>query len=155
MSVGFGFSAGDFIAAISLIGKVVQALDNSKGARHEYKELIDELYTLESALICVKCLQVEDEQQPHLAALGQAAGQCQRTIDYFWNNCVRKYQKSLQSNKSCRTLAGLKDGCVKAKWGVLKQDDPAKFKTNIASHTASINMLLLVIQMQVFLADLF
>jgi hypothetical protein len=39
MSVGFGFSAGDFIATLSLVGTVIDALRSSGAAGAEYREL--------------------------------------------------------------------------------------------------------------------
>jgi hypothetical protein len=51
MSVGFGFSAGDFITAIELVGTVVDALRPSGNAGAEYRELLFQLLGLESALI--------------------------------------------------------------------------------------------------------
>ena len=148
MSAGFGFSAGDFNATLNLIGEVVKALNDRKGAVPGYKELIRELYTLEDALLRVKCLRLEEEQQVKLVVLREAAEQCQGTIDDFWKNYVKKYEASLQSNNSsCGALARLKDRYAKAKRGVFKKGDLAKFKANIASHTAFINIPLLVIQM--------
>lgn len=145
--MSFGVSAGDFIAALGLIAKVVQALDDSRGAGEEYKELVSELNTLRNALKRIESLQVEDELQPQLAALRQAAGQCHTTIDRFWKHCMEDYETSLQSNKSCGTLTRFKDGCVKVKWAVLKSDDVARFKADIARHTESISMLLSFIHM--------
>jgi hypothetical protein len=144
--MSFGFSAGDFIAAISLVGKIIGALNNINGAASEYKELISQLYTLESVLIQVKTLQVEDEQRPQLAALRQAAGQCQATLDHFMTKCLQGYEKHLSQNTSGTSLRKVKKGYSKAKRGVLEQDDLAKFKANVAAHTASINMLLLTVQ---------
>jgi hypothetical protein len=54
MSVSFGFSAGDFIAAIELVGTVIDALLSSSTASLEYRELISQLLSLETALIQVK-----------------------------------------------------------------------------------------------------
>ncbi len=51
MAVPFGFSAGDFIAALKVVKDVIDALHDSGGAGAEYRELIDELYLLETALL--------------------------------------------------------------------------------------------------------
>jgi hypothetical protein len=40
MSVGFGFSAGDFIAALQLVGTVIDALRDSEDSSAEYRSLI-------------------------------------------------------------------------------------------------------------------
>lgn len=47
---GFGFSAGDFIAAATLIAKVTKALKDAGGAREEYQALVNELDLLQQIL---------------------------------------------------------------------------------------------------------
>jgi hypothetical protein len=71
MSVGFGFSAGDFIAAIELVGTVVDALRSNGSAGAEYRELVSQLLSLESALIQVKKLEFEESQYAEVIALRQ------------------------------------------------------------------------------------
>jgi hypothetical protein len=71
MSVGFGFSAGDFIAAIELVRTVVDALRSSGNAGAEYRELVSQLLILESALIQVKRLEFEESQYSEVIALRQ------------------------------------------------------------------------------------
>ena len=51
MSVGFGFSVGDFIAALELVSTVIDALRQSGEASVEYRELLRQLYGLETALL--------------------------------------------------------------------------------------------------------
>jgi hypothetical protein len=51
MSVGFSFSAGDFIAALELLTKVVNSLRERGDASTEYQALISQLYSLETALL--------------------------------------------------------------------------------------------------------
>ncbi len=86
MSVGFGFSTGDFIAAIDLVGRVIDALRSSGHAGSEYRELISQLLFLETALIQVKELEFEESQYAEAVSLRQAAAQCRRTIDGFWDD---------------------------------------------------------------------
>jgi hypothetical protein len=71
MSVGFGFSTGDFIAAIELVGTVVDALRSSGNAGAEYRELVSQLLSLEAALIQVKRLEFEESQYAEVIALRQ------------------------------------------------------------------------------------
>lgn len=47
---GFGYSAGDFIAAVGLIAKVTKALKDAGGAREEYQALVSELGLLNQIL---------------------------------------------------------------------------------------------------------
>jgi hypothetical protein len=143
MSVGFGFSVGDFIAAIELVGTVIDALRSSGAAGSEYRELVGQLLSLETALIQVKRLEILDGQYAEVIALRQAAAQCRRSIDEFWEK-TKKYQASLTNTGSGSKV---KDGWMKIKWAVCKKDDLAKFKADLVGHTESIQLLLTTVQM--------
>jgi hypothetical protein len=71
MSVGFGFSAGDFIAAIELVGTVVDALRSSGHAGAEYRELVAQLSSLELVLIQITRVKVEETVYMEVIALRQ------------------------------------------------------------------------------------
>lgn len=86
MCVGFGFSVGDFFAALDLVRTVIDALQSSGQASSAYRELVRELYTLEHTLLRVKELGFQDAQSADRIALVQAASQCQLTIDDFWKS---------------------------------------------------------------------
>lgn len=73
MPVAFGFSVGDFIAALNLVNTVIEAVNNSRGSSATYRALIRELYVLESALLRVKNLEFEESQESEKRALEQAA----------------------------------------------------------------------------------
>ncbi|KAG4442391.1 hypothetical protein IFR05_002093 [Cadophora sp. M221] len=143
MSVGFGFSAGDFIAALTLVHTVVDALRDSGDSSTEYRELISQLYTLETALISVKRVELDDAQHAEHVALMQAAAQCQRTIDAFWEK-IKKYQPSLRAAGSGSRV---KDGWRKVRWALCRKEDLSRFKADLMGHTESIEMLLTTVQM--------
>lgn len=145
MSIGFGFSLGDFVAALELVGTIVDALGDSGSASAEYRELLRVLYSRETALLQVKRIELDDSQRAEMIALQQAAAQCQRTIDDFWNK-IRKYQPHLGSSSECSNFR-LKTAWTKIKWAVCRRDDLAKFKADIVGHRESIQMLLAVVQM--------
>lgn len=145
MPVGFGFSVGDFLAALSLVGTVIDALRESSHASSSFRSLINELYALESALLRVKRLDLDDGHHVEKVALGQAASQCQRTIDAFYGK-IRKYQPHLQQGG---TDSKVKDAWAKIKWAVCKKDDLETFRAEIRGHTSSIEILLLTVQMEV------
>jgi hypothetical protein len=145
MSVGFGFSAGDFIAALDLVTTIVSALRESGGSSAEYQALVSQLYTLETALLRVKRLELDESQYAEVIALRQAAAQCQTTIDAFWKK-IQKYQPSLREGGSGSRV---KDSWRKVKWAVCKKEDVLKFKTDLMGHTESIELLLTTVQMWV------
>ncbi|KAH6676638.1 hypothetical protein B0J14DRAFT_585966 [Halenospora varia] len=82
--MSFGFSVGDFIAALEVIGTVINALRESDVSGSQYRELVNQLYSMETALLHVKQLELEEEQRSEYIALRQSAAQCQQTVDKFW-----------------------------------------------------------------------
>lgn len=149
MSVGFGFSVGDFLAALELVGTVIDALREASDANTSFRSLINELYALESALLRVKRLDLDESQNVEKLALYQAASQCQRTIDAFWKK-VQKYQPHLQEGG---TNSRIRDGWAKIKWAVCKKDDAETFRAEIRGHTSSIDILLLTVHMNATTID--
>lgn len=148
MPLGFGFSAGDFIAALKLVGTIIDALRDSGEAGAAYRELVRELYSLETALLQVKRLDGEEIPQAQIISLRQVAAECQSTIDDFGKK-IQKYQPHLSSSHSSTSVKG---AWMKIRWALCKKDDLAKFKACLSGHTESINMLLLAIEMCVYLA---
>jgi hypothetical protein len=63
----FGFSVGDFVAALELVADVVDALHESGDAGKRYRELVRQLDGLESVLLRVKRLEVDDAQHADMS----------------------------------------------------------------------------------------
>jgi hypothetical protein len=143
MSAGFEFSAGDFIAALKLVSTITSALRDSGGSSTEYKALICQLSTLKIVLEQVQELELDDTYHAEVVALRQAAAQCRRTIDAFWEK-IRKYQPNLGDEGSG---SAIKDGWSKVKWAVCKKEDIARFKADLMGHTESIDLLLTIVHM--------
>lgn len=140
--MAFGFSVGDFLSAISVVETVIASLNSASGSSAEYQSLITQLYTLESVLLRVKLLELDDSQNAQVTALREAAAQCEGTIDAFERR-INKYRSSLRAEGSGN---GLKDGLMKIKWALCKKDDLARFKADLMAHTASIEILLMTVQ---------
>jgi hypothetical protein len=143
MSVGFGFSVGDFLATLKLVGTIIDALREASHSTSAFRELLNELYALETALIHVKRIELEDSQRFEAIALHQAASQCQRSIDAFWTK-IQKVQPHLSQ---AGTGSAFKDGWAKVKWAVCKKGDVDAFRTEIRGHTSSIQVLIDAIQL--------
>jgi hypothetical protein len=147
MSVGFGFSAGDFISALELVATVFDTLRESGASSTEYRVLISQLHTFETALLRVKRLELDDSQHAGVLALRQAASQCQRSIDAFWEK-IKKHQPSLRTGGSGSRV---RDGWMKVKWVLCRREELLRFKADLMGHTESIEMLLTTVQMYVHL----
>jgi uncharacterized NAD(P)/FAD-binding protein YdhS len=143
MSVGFGFSASDFISALELVATVVDALRECGESSAEFRAIVDQLHTLQTVLESVNRLEVDDAQHAEVTVLRQAAAQCQRAIDAFWEN-IKKYQPSLRIGGSGSRA---KDGWMKIKWALCRKEDLVKFKMNLIGHSESIGILMTNLQM--------
>lgn len=62
MAAALGFSFGDFVAGILLVKDLINALQESKGGKADYRNLMNDLYSLERALVAIKNLSLEGGQ---------------------------------------------------------------------------------------------
>jgi DNA-binding transcriptional regulator YbjK len=96
---GFGFSVGDFINGINLIKTLIEALHESRGSSQEFLEVINELYSLERALLEVKTMQFSEKESVQHAAVLQAVALCRSSVDKFIAG-ICKYQPHLRTGGS-------------------------------------------------------
>lgn len=129
MSVGFGFSVGNSLAALNPVGTVNDALRETSEARTSFRSLIDEPYALESALLRVKRLDVGNSLYVEKLAL--------RTINVFYTK-VQKYQPYLQQDG---TNTRLKGAWARIKWATCRKGDVDTLRAEIRGHTSSIEVL--------------
>jgi hypothetical protein len=91
MPVPFGFSVGDCISVCLLIKDTIKALDSVRGAKAEYKAVIQELWELDRASLEVAGLQEtmrhRNSSTKELNALfvtvGRAVQECKGSIKSF------------------------------------------------------------------------
>lgn len=146
MPVGFGFSAGDFIAAINLVGIVIDALSASSKSSAELRELLRQLHSLETALREIEQLQVDESLFAESLALKQSAAQCQLTISDFLTKTASYQPHLLNSNGA--VVTDLRGKWKKIQWALYKKKDVVQFKTDLLAHTESIQLLLATIQIK-------
>lgn len=148
----FGFNVGDFLAAIKLVGTIIDGLRASGDSSTRFRNLLSELYTLEDALIRVKRLDIVDDdddgsQASERIALQQAAALCQRSMYEFYKK-IEKYQPHL-TMRAARGKNWLKDGWMKIKWATCRTEDVELFRAVARGHRGSIEILLLTLQLYV------
>jgi hypothetical protein len=90
----------------------------------------------------VKQLELEEEQRSEYIAFRYSTSQYQRTIDNFWKK-IQKYQRHLRTGSSTTKL---KDSCMKIRLAMCQQEDLARFQTDLAAHTQSINIIIAALQ---------
>jgi hypothetical protein len=142
MPVGFGFSVGDFVSCISLVRKLIKALQDSGGSSREYLELIAELRSLETTFIQMKTQYDEIQLPEQRIALDQAVQACQESIDDFLKT-ISTYHQHLNTHGTKSTA---KDVLRKIQWHLTKATELVNFRSRISVHVQSIQTLLVTIQ---------
>lgn len=141
---GFGFSVGDFIAGVSLVKKLVRALNDSAGSCAAYRKLISELLNLEDALTEITKLQLGSAQESQKLILHRVAKQCLSGIETFISKNA-KFKDSLGPQPS-PTTASWRANLHKIQWALCKDNAIDGLRTEIAHHTAALNVTLATIQ---------
>jgi hypothetical protein len=136
MSVGFGFSFGDFVSGIQLIVDICNALRDAEGASAEIKALHKELELLKIALEAVKNCKLE-EKNPLWATASGAATDCTTLIGDF----LKKIKKYTDIETGGSKLSP-RDNIRKIKWALLHKDDVENLRTKVESQVTNLNLLL-------------
>lgn len=145
MLPAFGFSVGDFVAALELLATVIDALRESGDSTTQCRSIIRQLIDLETALIHVRRLEFDEAQAAQMYALRQSAAECRTTIDEFLVK-IRKYQPHL-SSQATSTPQLVKQSWYKIRWALCRKEDLERFKADLSGHTEAINILMNAIQL--------
>lgn len=140
---GFGYSAGDFVATIQLISKVITAFKNSGGACEEYQQLHSELETLSELLQRFGEMD-ENSNHVHVHAIQLAAENCRGPLQDFLDKTSRRYGSSLGGTQKHRGGATAKFVAMarKVQWAVFMEKDIARLREMIQANVANIDLLL-------------
>lgn len=141
---GFGFSVGDIIAGVSLVKKLIRSLNDAAGSRAAYRKLISELLILEEALTDVSNLRLCQAQESQKLALQRVTTQCQTSIETFLLKNA-KFNDSLGTQPST-TPPTWRTNFHKIQWALCKDTAIDDLRTEIAAHTATLNVTLATIQ---------
>lgn len=133
-------SFGDIYAVCTLIKNVCKALDQSRGASAEYRNIVSELWTLDDVLAQVNEVWGDNgdvDFQPLRVALMSAVKQCHTCIETFLEK-VMKYDKSLGKETP---IYDPKSSLRKIQWQACRSDELTKFRAEIIAHTTSLNVI--------------
>jgi hypothetical protein len=142
--MSFGFSVGDFVAALELVGTVIRALRETGGAKSRLREVVNELYSLERAILQVKQLEFDAAEESEYQALCAVAAQCHETIDTFYRSASRYTKRLLNDGDDARAYTAW----LKIKWTICHRDDIDIFRAGIAAHTQSLHLLLTTVEVK-------
>lgn len=139
MPVPFGFSAGDFIAAIKLCKSAFEALSDARGARADYTALRETLDVLEKAFDAANQVSARHA----LPAVVEQITRCKECIKTFVADFSKfELLKNGQSNKNKARFA-----FRKLQWSLCKEDDVRKFQDHLQTHVDALQLQLGILQM--------
>ncbi|KAH6845649.1 hypothetical protein B0I37DRAFT_380785 [Chaetomium sp. MPI-CAGE-AT-0009] len=142
--MSFGFSVGDFLAVIELVHDLAVALSDGRGSSVKFQGLVQELYSLERAMVEIKNLQVPAELEPRLWIVQQAGSHCQTAI----NNFLRKGDVYMRCLSQRGTAKWWKDAFYKIKWAVYKADDVDELRASLRGHSMAMGLMLQLLQIE-------
>lgn len=147
MSVGFGFSIGDFIAVCKLAVDTAKALDEIHGASSDFKALSQVLHSLTRAIHSASAVFFYPSSTDHSSLNGVAheLGCCKRLIDGFLES-IEKYTESL-----LKTRPGwrVRDEWRKVKWSY-RTEDVRVLRENLMGHLGAFQVYAFTITWWVF-----
>ena len=136
--MSFGFSAGDFFAAATLIKDIAVCLKESGGSASEYQELMLELDNVRLALDKIEHLNVSEERQLATNAIKVAALNCQYVLRDSLTK-LRKY-KVLEHGKDGG--GWFRSSAKKVQWELAMKKDVQDLRAYLTAHTNSLNIRL-------------
>ena len=137
MSVpAFGFSAGDFIAAVGLAVNVTNALKDVGGASEQYRILVQELNSLERVVRKLHARQGTENVFPE--DITKQTDMTLETLGSFLKT-ISKFNSKLGPNAASGWHHGVGR---KAQWAVAYAKEVEKLRVKLGTHLAQLNMLL-------------
>jgi hypothetical protein len=139
----FGFSVGDFIAAIELTHKAAKALRNTSGASGQYQQALLDLELIGSVLRRVQGLTPASASHETIRAIQLCGLACQVPLEHFLHK-IKKLEPHLnfdQTSSSAEFL-NVKKSTTKLRWAIVLEQDVAKLKASIGPGIEIINTLL-------------
>ena len=136
--IPFGFSAGDFAIAIGLIVRISKALKDSGAAAAEYRDILQDLQTLQQLLRLLETLRPADGSVSDINAIRGMALACRIPLLEFVKK-IESYEPALGVSSSKGMFAR---GVKKVQWAILFEEEVAKFRGIIAAKVRTITLLL-------------
>ncbi|KAI0863803.1 hypothetical protein F4860DRAFT_50432 [Xylaria cubensis] len=170
MPVSFGFSVGDFIAVANLVHKIIQAIDENKGAATDYKSCVSMLRSLHSCICAIKnslkLTQDASSFQFHEAALANGVmyeiNICMDLLNAFLDSTY-KYTASLLPSSEARnfeeaqtamslfragraTMKKLEKAWTKISWTIFRKEDIRKLESTLQPHLSALQLYEIALQ---------
>lgn len=129
--MSFGWSVGDVVAGITTLIHVYQSLEESKGGKPSYAELIRELSGLQSALQRIQDI-------GNQTSLDDAVLNCQKRIDGFVTRIKKFKGIDKDHGGSMWSVDTFKKNVRAVEWAMCKKSEVDDFRKAVLFHTAAI-----------------
>ncbi|ESZ94272.1 hypothetical protein SBOR_5340 [Sclerotinia borealis F-4128] len=139
---GFGWSAGDLVAAISVAVKVSKALKDAGGAKEDYRESVAFLESLSVTLQVLHKYYGANLNQNDFSAVEAQMLLIQDPIDAFTKSVKLKYEPELGTQPRAGYRAGLKGVSKKIQWALWMNKESERLSSKISTPLAAIQMRL-------------
>ena len=139
----FGFSAGDFVAAIEVLTKAAKSLKEASGATAQYRQATVELNHLVSVLRLVQSLDPSSVSQHITEKVQLCSHACHVPLACFLKK-VEKFDvlSTIGGQPHSSPATSLVKGSRKIRWATLVEPQLAKLKMSLAPQLATIEILL-------------
>ena len=138
MATPFGFSVGDCLAAVGLVIRVSNSLQDSRGASTEYQHVMIYLQGLQKMLVRLQSLQPGSNNTQMIEQARLLAFSCMIPLQNFLTD-IEKYKTSLGNGRTTRSASTL---IRSAQWGIFMEDKLAKLRSSISAEVLSLILLL-------------
>lgn len=136
MTVPFGFSVGDFIAAIGLVAEVVEAVQDSGGAASQYQSLTQDLGNLQAALLRVESLRIGSDTPTTDTVINQTLLVRQGVQELL--DSLAKFNKSLGNEAEKGWRHGTRR---KVQWAMFGSKEVAKLRNVLSAQVQNLSIL--------------
>ncbi|KAK5128545.1 hypothetical protein LTR85_003216 [Meristemomyces frigidus] len=137
----FGFSVGDFVAAIQVTITAYEALQDTDGAASQYQQAVIKLKSLRTVLLRLQALERTNSNSDIVQQIQFCAHACSLLVTAFVDK-VRRYDKRLAQLGSSKFIERLASSGQKVRWVLSMEKALAKLEASIAPHLAMIEILL-------------
>jgi hypothetical protein len=142
--MSFGFSVGDFLAAIHTIKRVAEEVQSYKDAPRHFQQLSAELRLLHNTLQCVLHIQTTDSSElAGLDRIRMIAMHCHQPLQAFIDK-MRPKETSLGHFRSAGTASTIGR---RLHWSLIAKKEVEDMRKVIMSEMVAINVLLGVQQL--------
>ena len=137
--MSFGWSAGDIVAALSLVNKIRIALKDSGGASSTYQEESAFLQTLSATLSHLNVAKTRCLAREQAENLRQLCEQIDKPLRSFLDQTQKVYESRLGSKSSDHNLLSVP---YKVRWALSTSKDVKTLRDKIAGPLTSILVIL-------------